>query len=90
MKLPDFTQASVLVVGDLMLDTNWQGDTSRIAPEAPVPVVHVQTVEDRPGGAGNVALNNAALASSVTLLGYKGTEDAAESDRKSTRLNSSH
>ena len=79
MKLPDFTQASVLVVGDLMLDRNWQGDTSRISPEAPVPVVHVQTVEDRPGGAGNVALNIAALASSVTLLGYTGTDDAAES-----------
>jgi D-beta-D-heptose 7-phosphate kinase/D-beta-D-heptose 1-phosphate adenosyltransferase len=79
MKLPDFTQASVLVVGDLMLDRNWQGDTSRISPEAPVPVVHVQTVEDRPGGAGNVALNIAALASSVTLVGYTGTDDAAES-----------
>ncbi|PCH85599.1 MAG: bifunctional heptose 7-phosphate kinase/heptose 1-phosphate adenyltransferase [Piscirickettsiaceae bacterium] len=78
MKLPDFSRASVLVVGDLMLDRNWQGDTSRISPEAPVPVVHVKEVEDRPGGAGNVALNIAALDSSVTLLGYTGTDDAAE------------
>ncbi|MBL4783658.1 MAG: bifunctional D-glycero-beta-D-manno-heptose-7-phosphate kinase/D-glycero-beta-D-manno-heptose 1-phosphate adenylyltransferase HldE [Porticoccaceae bacterium] len=76
MKLPDFSQASVLVVGDLMLDRNWQGDTSRISPEAPVPVVHVKDVEDRPGGAGNVALNIAALDSTVTLLGYTGNDDA--------------
>ncbi len=79
MKLPDFTQASVLVVGDLMLDRNWQGDTSRISPEAPVPVVHVKDVEDRPGGAGNVALNIAALGSSVTVMGYTGNDDAAAS-----------
>ncbi|ORU91220.1 MAG: bifunctional heptose 7-phosphate kinase/heptose 1-phosphate adenyltransferase [Cycloclasticus sp. symbiont of Poecilosclerida sp. N] len=78
MKLPDFSQASVLVVGDLMLDRNWQGDTSRISPEAPVPVVHVKDVEDRPGGAGNVALNIAALDSSVTVLGYTGSDDAAQ------------
>jgi len=63
-------------VGDLMLDRNWQGDTSRISPEAPVPVVHVKDVEDRPGGAGNVALNIAALESKVSLLGYTGNDDA--------------
>ncbi|ORU94162.1 MAG: bifunctional heptose 7-phosphate kinase/heptose 1-phosphate adenyltransferase [Cycloclasticus sp. symbiont of Bathymodiolus heckerae] len=78
MKLPDFNQASVLVVGDLMLDRNWQGDTSRISPEAPVPVVHVKDVEDRPGGAGNVALNIAALESTVTVLGYTGRDDTAK------------
>lgn len=81
MKLPDFNQASVLVVGDLMLDRNWQGDTSRISPEAPVPVVHVRTVDDRPGGAGNVALNIAGLESAVTVLGYTGSDDAADSLR---------
>tara|TARA_R110002095_G_scaffold209923_1_gene196781 strand:+ start:640 stop:2109 length:1470 start_codon:yes stop_codon:yes gene_type:complete len=81
MKLPDFNQASVLVVGDLMLDRNWQGDTSRISPEAPVPVVHVRDVEDRPGGAGNVALNIAALESAVTVLGYTGSDEAANALR---------
>jgi len=79
MKLPEFNRAAVLVVGDLMLDRNWQGDTSRISPEAPVPVVHVKEVEDRPGGAGNVALNIAALESTVTLLGYTGNDDAGRS-----------
>ena len=81
MKLPNYSQASVLVVGDMMLDRNWQGETSRISPEAPVPVVHVQAVDDRPGGAGNVALNIAALESSVTVLGYTGSDDAASSLR---------
>lgn len=81
MKLPNYSQASVLVVGDMMLDRNWQGETSRISPEAPVPVVHVRDVDDRPGGAGNVALNIAALESSVTVLGYTGSDDAASSLR---------
>lgn len=60
-KLPDFESASVLVVGDLMLDRYWHGDTSRISPEAPVPVVKVDDIEERAGGAGNVALNVSAL-----------------------------
>ncbi|MEW4983888.1 MAG: bifunctional D-glycero-beta-D-manno-heptose-7-phosphate kinase/D-glycero-beta-D-manno-heptose 1-phosphate adenylyltransferase HldE [Cycloclasticus sp.] len=77
MKLPDFSRASVLVVGDLILDRNWQGDTSRISPEAPVPVVHIKDTEDCPGGAGNVALNIAALDSTVTVLGYTGNDEAA-------------
>ncbi len=79
MKLPEFNQASILVVGDLMLDRNWQGKTSRISPEAPVPVVHVDSVDDRAGGAGNVALNIAALGSRVTVMGYVGKDDAASS-----------
>ena len=82
MKLPDFSQAAVLVVGDLMLDRNWQGDTSRVSPEAPVPVVHVKDIEDRPGGAGNVALNIAGLNSTVTVLGYTGKDAAARALKK--------
>ena len=42
--------ALVLVVGDVMLDRYWFGDVSRISPEAPVPVVHVQRTEERAGG----------------------------------------
>jgi D-beta-D-heptose 7-phosphate kinase/D-beta-D-heptose 1-phosphate adenosyltransferase len=40
-----------------MLDRYWYGPTSRISPEAPVPVVKVETIEERPGGAANVAMN---------------------------------
>jgi rfaE bifunctional protein kinase chain/domain len=70
------TKARVLVVGDVMLDRYWFGDVSRISPEAPVPVVKVAREEVRPGGAGNVALNAAALGAHVTLLSVVGTDEA--------------
>lgn len=75
--LPDFSAARVLVVGDLMLDRYWHGATERISPEAPVPVVHVQDEEGRPGGSGNVAANIAALGGQVSLLGLTGDDGAA-------------
>lgn len=75
--LPDFAAAQVLIVGDVMLDRYWHGAASRISPEAPVPVVHVTDREERPGGAGNVAVNVAALGAQATLLGLIGTDEAA-------------
>lgn len=78
MQLPDFSQARVLVVGDLMLDRYWSGATGRISPEAPVPVVAINGMEDRPGGAANVALNAAALGAKVKLLGLTGSDESAE------------
>lgn len=75
--LLDFSKARVLVVGDVMLDRYWHGPVSRISPEAPVPVVHVQQSEERPGGAGNVALNIRALGAQVTLLGVVGCDHYA-------------
>lgn len=80
--IPDFTSARVLVLGDLMLDRYWHGDTSRISPEAPVPVVHVGEAEERPGGAGNVALNIAALGADATLVGLTGQDEAADALRR--------
>jgi len=77
INIPDFSRARVLVVGDLMLDRYWHGPTSRISPEAPVPVVHVRDIEERPGGAGNVALNIAMLGAQSTVLGLTGNDDAA-------------
>jgi len=73
--VPDFHQARVLVFGDVMLDRYWQGPTSRISPEAPVPVVKIQDVENRAGGAGNVALNIATLGAGVDLLGITGNDE---------------
>jgi len=69
MSLPDFKHSKVLVVGDVMLDRYWTGNTSRISPEAPVPVVHIQQFEDRAGGAANVALNIAVLGCQTTIAG---------------------
>lgn len=77
MILPDFSQANVLIVGDLMLDRYWSGGTGRISPEAPVPVVNVTGSEDRPGGAANVAVNVATLGAKVTLLGMCGDDENA-------------
>lgn len=71
--------ARVLVVGDVMLDRYWFGDVSRISPEAPVPVVHVQRTEERPGGAANVARNVAALGGQATLLSVVGDDEAGRS-----------
>lgn len=79
LTLPRFDHASVLVVGDVMLDRYWYGGTSRISPEAPVPVVKVDQIEDRPGGAANVALNIAALGAPAMLVGVVGQDAAAES-----------
>ena len=79
LQLPDFAAAHVLVIGDVMLDRYWYGDTGRISPEAPVPVVHVQRREERAGGAGNVAMNIAALGGVVELLGLVGNDEAAAS-----------
>lgn len=76
--LPDFSSARVLVVGDVMLDRYWHGQTGRISPEAPVPVVRMQESEDRPGGAANVALNLAALGLRPTLVGLVGADDAGD------------
>jgi rfaE bifunctional protein kinase chain/domain len=76
MKLPDTAHARILVVGDVMLDRYWFGDVSRISPEAPVPVVKVEKVEERPGGAANVARNIAALGAQVSLLSVVGADEA--------------
>jgi D-beta-D-heptose 7-phosphate kinase/D-beta-D-heptose 1-phosphate adenosyltransferase len=77
MHLPSFDNAKVLVVGDLMLDRYWYGATSRISPEAPVPVVHVNKNEERAGGACNVALNIATLGAQCTVMGLCGDDEAA-------------
>jgi D-beta-D-heptose 7-phosphate kinase/D-beta-D-heptose 1-phosphate adenosyltransferase len=76
--IPAFEQASVLVVGDIMLDRYWYGPTQRISPEAPVPVVKIIQDEHRPGGAANVALNIASMGGKVTLAGITGNDEAAK------------
>lgn len=72
--LSQFLPRRVLVVGDLMLDTYTKGKTRRISPEAPVVIVHVSSQENLPGGAGNVALNLAALGMDVVLMGRVGSD----------------
>lgn len=76
--LPSFEQAKVLVVGDVMLDRYWFGEVHRISPEAPVPVLKVERVEERPGGAANVARNIASLGARCTLLSVVGADEAGD------------
>jgi D-beta-D-heptose 7-phosphate kinase/D-beta-D-heptose 1-phosphate adenosyltransferase len=77
LSIPDFSKTGVVVAGDVMLDQYLFGATSRISPEAPVPVVHVQQTDDRPGGAANVAVNLASLGVRTRLIGAVGDDAAA-------------
>jgi rfaE bifunctional protein kinase chain/domain len=63
------------VVGDVMLDHYTIGNVSRISPEAPVPVVHAQRTDLRPGGASNVALNVARLGGRAAIAGVVGDDE---------------
>ena len=76
-KLKSLSPLKILVAGDLMLDRYWFGDVSRISPEAPVPVVKIGKVEERLGGAGNVARNVSSIGSKCTLVSVSGLDDAA-------------
>lgn len=66
----------MLVAGDVMLDRYWFGPALRVSPEAPVPVVRIVDAEERPGGAGNVAVNLASLGAQTTLVGVTGSDQA--------------
>lgn len=88
LTLPDYQQADVLVIGDVMLDRYWSGPTGRISPEAPVPVVKINQSEERPGGAANVAMNIAALGGNARLVGLVGNDEPAKVLK--TKLDSIH
>ena len=57
LNIPDYSKLKISVLGDVMLDRYLFGDTERISPEAPVPVINVKKTDERPGGAANVAIN---------------------------------
>ncbi len=64
----------VAIVGDIMLDRYLIGDTDRLSPEAPVPVVSVRSSRSTLGGAANVAANVAALGGAALLAGVLGDD----------------
>src|SRR5882724_10759912 len=68
----------LLVVGDVMLDEFVWGKVSRISPEAPVPVVEVQSESSYPGGAANVARNLRPFCQTVQISGLIGTDLQAQ------------
>ena len=71
-----FRDVKVLVVGDIILDVYLQGAVTRVSPEAPVPVVHQNSLRDVPGGAANVAANISSLGGHCRLIGVIGQDDA--------------
>ncbi len=73
-----FTDKTVLVVGDLILDRYLWGDVERISPESPVPIVRLARENEVAGGAANVAANLANLGVPVSLAGYTGNDPARE------------
>ncbi|MEO5857555.1 MAG: D-glycero-beta-D-manno-heptose-7-phosphate kinase [Pyrinomonadaceae bacterium] len=87
MDISRFSNARVLVVGDVMLDRYWWGSVDRISPEAPVPIVRLNKTSAAPGGAANVAVNVAALGGMPFLIGCCG--DDVECDQLKDSLNAS-
>ncbi len=79
VSLEELGGCRLLVVGDVMLDRYWFGEVIRISPEAPVPVVKIERLDERLGGAANVARNAAALGGAITLLSVVGDDEAGRS-----------
>ncbi|MBK9375417.1 MAG: hypothetical protein IPN03_17275 [Holophagales bacterium] len=75
---PPRRAVKAVVAGDLMLDETWFGDVSRVAPEAPVPLLALSSMSRRAGGAGNVVENLAALGARTVALGAVGPEEEGE------------
>jgi bifunctional ADP-heptose synthase (sugar kinase/adenylyltransferase) len=73
-----FNRQRLIVVGDVMLDTYYWGNVSRISPEAPVPIVAIEDFDHRPGGAANVAYNLHCLGAEVLLIGVAGDDSAGK------------
>jgi D-glycero-beta-D-manno-heptose-7-phosphate kinase len=69
-----FDQLTVLIVGDVMVDSYLWGKSTRLSPEAPVPIVNVLKTEKRLGGAANVALNVQALGATTLLCSVIGDD----------------
>ena len=70
-----FSQKSILVIGDVMLDKFMWGKADRISPEAPVPIISIDKISHSPGGAANVALNLSKLSANVYLLAVVGDDN---------------
>ncbi|VVB82631.1 FAD synthase [uncultured archaeon] len=73
--LDNFSNAKIVVIGDVMLDKYIFGNVSRISPEAPVPIITVNEETYRLGGAANVAANISSLGGNVSLFGFVGNDE---------------
>jgi D-glycero-beta-D-manno-heptose-7-phosphate kinase len=76
------SKATILVVGDVMLDSFVSGSVSRISPEAPVPVLRFESESLMPGGAANVARNLTALGAPTSLFSLVGRDHEGKQLKK--------
>ncbi len=79
--LASYRPFKAIVVGDFMLDQSVYGAAERLSPDAPVPVLHADRTENRPGGAANVAVCLRALEADVACMGVVGDDPEAGSLR---------
>ncbi len=70
-----FKDLQILVIGDAMIDRYYYGNIERMSPEADVPIVDVNQVDNRLGGAANVALNIAKLGAKAYLITITGEDE---------------
>jgi D-beta-D-heptose 7-phosphate kinase/D-beta-D-heptose 1-phosphate adenosyltransferase len=80
-KLASYRPFKAMLIGDFMLDQHLYGAAERLSPDAPVPVLHADRAEDRPGGAANVALCLRALKGEVLCFGVVGDDGEGRSLR---------
>lgn len=73
----DFESKRILVVGDVMIDAYLKGKVNRISPEAPVPIINLESREERLGGAANVAMNIKAMGATPILCSVVGDDSGA-------------
>lgn len=72
--LAEWEPFNAIVVGDFMLDQLLKGAATRLSPDAPVPVLHVQNQQSQPGGAANLTLDLLALSGRVSVFGVTGQD----------------
>ena len=78
----NFSDVTVLCIGDVMLDRFMHGQIERISPEAPIPIIHLTRTQEMLGGAGNVAHNIATLGGRALLVGLVGLDPLADTLRR--------
>jgi D-beta-D-heptose 7-phosphate kinase/D-beta-D-heptose 1-phosphate adenosyltransferase len=76
--MDNFSKLKVLVIGDLLIDVYMKGESFRLSPEGPVPVVNISAQEEIPGGAANVAVNLRTLGAQVSFLSLAGDDENAD------------
>ncbi len=78
MKQYQNSTPKILVIGDLMIDYYLWGESKRVSPEAPVPVVDIKKETKLLGGAGNVVNNLIALGAEVSVISVVGDDKIGE------------